>query len=322
MRMARRWSVAPLLVAGMALTAAPAAADTLSALRSDKVVEKAHAITVALGRGHAKLTVRRTLHNGGDRHDQATIAIEVPTDAVATGLRTQGMVNGVPQWFAAELLEAERAAAKYKELTGIGGAYPKDPALLSWRQPGLYWLQVFPVGPNDDKTVEYTLRLPTSYAQGRDVLHLPALGTADRKAEIHVEPALGSDRVRVTPDEDGGFDAELTRGSAKPIEGALAVVPFGPGRVLMRQRFEAAAKLGEVPRGARVVVVMDASRSVDTARAHAQVLAARAYLQHFPDAEVETLLFDRKVTALHGRLVPVKDAIASLEKLTITGRNG
>ena len=36
-----------------------------------------------------------------------------------------------------------------EELTGVGGYYPKDPALLSWRSQSQLALQVFPVAPSE-----------------------------------------------------------------------------------------------------------------------------------------------------------------------------
>src|SRR5262245_38773630 len=108
------------------LASAPASADEVSGLRSPELVERKHAIALKMFRSHAELTVRRTVHNGGPRHDQATFFIDVPSGAVAVGLRTLGTLSGRPHWFSGDLMEAEAAAAKYRELTGIGGYYPKD----------------------------------------------------------------------------------------------------------------------------------------------------------------------------------------------------
>lgn len=109
--------------------------------------ERQHRIELTIGAGHATLVVQRTVENLGGRHDQADWQIYLPATAVATLLRTRGIVDGVPRWFTGELMEAEAAAAKYQELTGIGGYYPKDPALLSWRSQGHLALQVFPIPP-------------------------------------------------------------------------------------------------------------------------------------------------------------------------------
>ena len=147
--------------------------DDVSGLRSDQVFERRHRAEVTIDRGHATVVIRRTVENLGQRHDQVTFDIRVPESAVAVALRTQGLSEGRPTWFRGDLLEAEQAARRYQELTGIGGYYPKDPALLSWRAQGHLALQVFPVPPREKKTVEYTLELPTEYTHGRDVLRLP-----------------------------------------------------------------------------------------------------------------------------------------------------
>jgi hypothetical protein len=90
---------------------------------------------------HAELVVHRSFWNGANASDQATLYIELPEGAVATRLRTRGIGPNAP-WFEGELLEAEEAARRYQELTGLGGYYPKDPALLSWRGQRHLALQV------------------------------------------------------------------------------------------------------------------------------------------------------------------------------------
>src|SRR6185503_4116019 len=170
--------------------------DELSGLRGT-LEERAHDVVLTLSRGHARLVVRRTVENLGRRHDQADWSIFVPETAVATALRTRGVVDGRPRWFAGELMEAEAAAAKYRELTGIGGYYPKDPALLSWRAQGHLALQVFPIPPAERKTVGYTLEMPTAYRAGRYEVTLPALGLADGRARIVVRAERDGDRLFV-----------------------------------------------------------------------------------------------------------------------------
>src|SRR5689334_5317639 len=101
---------------GLSLLSATASGDSFHATRSEKLVEKSHRIDIQLGHGYADLRVRRTVHNGGPRHDQATFYIDMPRGAVAVGLRTLGVMDGKPHWFAGELLEAEAAAARYQEL--------------------------------------------------------------------------------------------------------------------------------------------------------------------------------------------------------------
>jgi hypothetical protein len=327
-------SFAVLILAGV--VAAPAvtdAADTLTPLRAHDLVERGHTVSVAIGHGHARLTVRRTVYNSDARQEQATFGIELPSSAVVTGLRTRDLVDGEARWFTASLLAADAAAVKYRGLTGTGGHQPTDSGLLSWMGQTSVMLRLFPVAPREETTVEYTLLIPTSYSGGHDRLSLTAMGTEDRLAAVTVEPLAAGERLfandlPLAP----GAPVELTRETSAALSvaraggrgfgGALAVVPFGKERVLLRQRIEAAPRLAEVPRGARVVVIVDTSRSISARSVDAEVAAARAYLAHFADAQVETLLVDRRVQGLHGGFVPVKDALAALARLTVVRRNG
>ena len=111
------------------------AQDSLSGLRG-VLEERQHRIDVTIGPGHATLVVQRTVENLGRRHDQADWQIHLPSTAVATLLRTRGMMDGAPRWFVGELMEAEAAAAKYRELTGIGGYYPEGSGAAVLAKPG------------------------------------------------------------------------------------------------------------------------------------------------------------------------------------------
>jgi len=311
-------------------------ADDVSGTRSKELVEVDHTIELKMDRGHATLIVRRTFKNGGKKHDQAMVHIDgFPDGAVATGLRTMAMKDGNPIWYSGELLEAELAARRYKELTGIGGYYPKDPALLSWRNQGLLYLQVFPVDPGGKKTVEYTFEAPTRYENGHDVLRLPAMGTTELPARVTILPARPADSLFLGPSAVAsgakisasvGVDLGLARDPATQpkLGGSAASVWFDKGRTLFHTSIELAPKISTVPTGASVVVILDASRSLSDAQRTAELAAARAYLGHFvgKDANVEVLTFARRVSARHEAFVPAKDAIADLAKLTLKTGNG
>jgi von Willebrand factor type A domain len=308
-------------------------ADEVYGTRSSLLEEKSHQIEATLYRGHAHWVVRRTVFNGGKRHDQAMFRIDVPLDAVATGLRTLGAVNGRPHWFDGDLLEAEEAARRYRELTGIGGYYPKDPALLSWRSQGQLALQVFPCSPAADKTVEYAFDMPLSYEEGAYHLPLPAIGTEGRLATVVVRSGDRADRLVIDgkPQASGRavllrrgevVDVALVPTVAPTLEGELAVVPFAPRRVLTHYHVSAAPKLSTVPRGAQVVVVIDASKSVDDASTKAFRGAALSYLRHFPDAHVQLLLFGRKPRTHFDSFVPAREAVRELQGMRIDNKNG
>jgi hypothetical protein len=322
----------------MALVMWPAgvlAADEVAGTRSNLVVEREHAITLQMDYDHAKLVVQRTVYNGGERHDQAMFWIDLPKSAVAAGLRTRGSLNGRPKWFDGELLEAETAAARYRELTGIGGYYPKDPALLSWRAQGLLALQVFPVDPGGPKTIEYTLHLPTEYEGGRHRLLLPPMGTDEQPAQIVLRPAHRLDQLflddapigtgkRVILDRE--VEIGLARRDAPLLSGRLASYPFGDARVLVEYEMHAAAKISEVPSDARIVVLIDTSRSRTASETQASVTAARAYLAHFAEAKLraraQVVTFDRRPVRRHDAMLPVDQVLADLETFAPIRRNG
>lgn len=318
-------------LASILLSANAAEADLVRGTRSEKLVEKTHVIDLRIGHGYAEMVVRRTVHNGGSRHDQATFYIDLPEGAVAVGLRTLGTLDGKPHWFDGELLEAEKAAARYRELTGVGGYYPKDPALLSWRSQDLLALQVFPCPPGEPKTIEYTLRLPTHYHEGRHHLDLSAMGTAELPAQVTVTPMekgealfVGDKRVKapafVTLKDS--LDLSVAPASEKPLEGALASVAFGKQKNVVHYHIDAAPALSRVPRGAHVVVLIDASRSLEQEQVEAEVAMTRAYLSHFLDARAAVLTFDRVARAPKGGFVTVREALAGLDGSKIVRKNG
>lgn len=322
----RRGTGALLAVSGLALAlAGRARADGFRSTRSPELVERAHTVRIVLERDRALLEVERTLWNGGARPDQATIDILTAPALVPVGLRTAS--GG--RWFEGELLPAETAAARYRELTGIGGYYPKDPALLSYRDQGHFALQVFPCMPGEEKRVAYTLVAPTRYRDGRYVVELEPMGTNEVTARAVVRSDLGP----VTVDgaiPDGPFDLdqgavlELAAPFAAPVEGRLATQPFATGRVLSSFHLDVAPRLGSVPRGARVVVLLDGSRSVQAPEWEASVGAASAYLAHFGDgaSRAAVLTFHRGVAPLTPGFVPIDAARDALGRASLPGKNG
>jgi hypothetical protein len=302
----------------------------MSGTRSTEVTETAHTIDLSFDRGYATLVVHRTFRNDGPKHDQVLVHIsDLPLGGVATGLKTLGYVDGRPVWYSGDLLEAELAAARYKELTGIGGYYPKDPALLSWRSQGELALQVFPVDPKGGlKTVEYTLELPASYAHGTWHFELPKMTTGPRSATVTPRAVNAKDTILI---DDAPLASKLMVAQASfdlvpfdppKLGGRFASVNFAKNKSLVHAAFEAAPKLSEAPKGAYVVVALDGSKSMDDAARAAQISATGAYLAHLPDAKAQIVTYDRFVRPVTSGFVPPADAIAALKKTPFTPRNG
>jgi hypothetical protein len=306
-------------------------ADQLSGTKDSLMFEKADGIELRLAHGHATLVVRRTFENRSVQHDQAQLHIEhLPEGAVATGLRTLGGPAQSPVWFAADLMDAEVAAKRYEELTGIGGYYPKDPALLSWRSQDHLALQVFPVAPKSQKTVEYTLVAPTTWVSGRYELELPRMGLPSFAPTLTVK-GIDGDRLLL----DGvGIESGDTRKLLGPLTlaaipkappklgGRFASVTFAKGRSVVHTAIEASSRLSEAPKEPWVLVLLDGSRSLSDDERRAELDAAKAYLSFVPDARVQLLVFDRAVHPLEASFVTTAQALADLKKLSIQPRNG
>ncbi len=144
-------------------------ADELRSTLEQPLLEVSHSVQITVADGVATYRVRRQFANRGKVADQAGLAIDVPSGGVATGLR----IRARDRWYDGELMEREKAAALYRELTGHGAFAAKDPALLQWLWADKLYLQVFPILPGGVSTVEYTLTVPTRYANGRYWISYP-----------------------------------------------------------------------------------------------------------------------------------------------------
>ncbi len=277
---------------------------------------------------HATMRVRRTVWNGGDISDQATFFLNLPGGAAATGLRTLAYTDGQPTWYTGELMEAEAAAEKYRELTGVGGYFPKDPALLSWRNQGTLALQVFPCLANQEKTVEYTLTLPTKWTKGQSVLSLPELGTGEVTPDVVVQSSLG--KLLIDGEEAVKTDLSAPRvialePRAVPVwSGLLAKVPVDDELTLAAYRVSAAKQISTLPEKARIVLLLDTSRSIDDDELSAYRTAAKAALSHFESADVKVHVasFNRTAVPLTDGFVSVADAQLALDQQGLARGNG
>lgn len=319
------------LLAFALLIPSKSSADSLSGTKETAMFQKADTIELRLEHGHASFVVRRTFENRSLQFDQAMLHIDrLPEGAVASGLRTLGGTATNPIWYSAELLDAEVAAKRYQELTGLGGYYPKDPALLSFRSQDHLALQVFPVAPKSTKTVEYTLAAPTRWVDGQWVLQVPRMGL-DTFAPTLTIKGGDTDTLSLDGMPISGGDTRKLLGSltlaAKPksppkLGGRFASVTFGKNRAVVHTAVEVAAKVSETPKEPWVVVMLDGSRSLRDGDREAEIASARAYLSFVPDAHVQIVLFDRAVHPLEASFVTTAQALDDLKKLQIKPKNG
>lgn len=193
-----------------------ASADVLRATRAQPLVEVSHEVDVHVADGIATYRVRRAFHHGGDKHEQAVLAIDLPYGAAATGLRIRGQDQ---QWHDGELMHAERARELYKELTGMGPHEPRDPALLEWRWADELVLQVFPIAPDKTSMVEYTLTAPVHYGEGIQMITYPrpmgASPLADPVLRITHEDPSASIQI-----EGRAVPSQVAIPTTRPDEGA------------------------------------------------------------------------------------------------------
>jgi hypothetical protein len=184
------------------LAPALVSADSLQSTRAQPLVEVAHTVDISIADGVATYRVRRQFSNPGKVADEAGLAIDLPAGAAATGLR----IRAKDRWYDGVLMEREKAAALYQELTGLGSFAAKDPALLQWLWADKLYLQVFPIFPGGVSTVEYTLTVPTRYASGRYFISYPRIDAAATDTRplatptIVIRPAWGDATTKISID--------------------------------------------------------------------------------------------------------------------------
>lgn len=225
-------------------------------------------------------------------------------------------------------------------------------------------LEIYPIPPMRSRTVSYRVFVPSRYDQGRYAIELPVLSAYGRAATLELDAAqfdaqahpgftLSVDGQPLRP-SGASLDAaqahliefrprDRGRGHASAADLDLsalvagspaALAALGPDqdvaqlpRVLMTD-FEAPSELAQLPPVRRVVVVLDASRSVDARAREQLVTLAGAYLEQLSQddasssARAEVLLFDRKIRRVYHDFVPARWAGEDLPKLDVADANG
>jgi hypothetical protein len=290
-------------------------------------------LDVTMHRGWIAVRVSLKLANDGERPDQGEVFIDLPAEAVITGMRVRTHGKARKRWLRGRLVDAERARAEYRALTGFGPAKPRDPAILYREGPGFYVLQVFPCPPGVDKRIEYTFEMPTEYGDGRHVVDLSQLGEESGIGEISVRSADPKDRLTLDDVEiESGSGVDPSRpgvlamrpGRVDRIAGTLAS-EFTGTRHFVAQQLYLRRRLSRSPRNARVVVLIDGSVSFEGRSDLAREMAV-AYLSHLEApglrARVKVMTFDRAVHPRSHDFVRPTEAITDLRERPIPSANG
>lgn len=332
----------PALALAILVMSSSAAADHLSATRSEPLREVSHTVDVRIERGVATYVVQRQFKNAGKTAEEVRLQLNMPTGAVATGLR----IRAKQRWYSGELLDARVAAERYEKLTGQGVSDPRDPALLYWQwSASQLALQVFPVLPNTTSTVEYTLTVPTRYEHGRYVVTYPRSEWQDPElASLHlVDPVISVrtdapyliDAKRVSPKSRNKLRAALETpvDDVDDSQAALSIAPVAIGtwtarlgvaaasdkHVFTRLEVDIAPKLTPLPKRAQVVFVIDASYSAGPELVDAQLAIASAYASHVRDAEIEIVVYRRRAVRVFGAFVPATQLDARITAAQTAG---
>ena len=330
------------------------------------VEERVHEIELDVSPQGATLIVTRSLFNPGPLNAQVELPIPLPCSAALDQVEVRARDSaGALVWRPAALLSASEASSRWQAwLDGPPDAtktfMDADTAVHVSRSD---WsceatLEIYPIPPLRERTVSYRVFVPSSYDQGLYTIELPELSAYGRAVSYELDggpdPAftLRVDGQPINPGgatldgarehlleftpRDGGrghvsaVDLDLSAlVASSPM--ALAALPADQDvtelpRVLMSD-FEAPSELAQLPPVRRVVVVVDASRSVDAHAREQLVTLAGAYLEQLPQAgsaaaRAEVLLFDREVRRVYHDFVPASWVGEDLPKLEIADGNG
>ncbi len=334
-----------LLAAGVTAALAPvrARADELTGTYEGNVVELRHVVEVERRGDLAVFRVERTVKNRGSQPEEIQLTLALPVAGVAD--RFQLLTGGA--WRTGVVMDAAAASRRYDELTSSGEPRRTGPALLAWESSGLLTASAYPVVVGGSVNLRYRLKAPLCYAGGWLITDYPMTTGDDSLAEVSLT-ATGAG-ARTVDDKQlealiGGRYEEACAGLGHDVErdgdrrfvvwpdrvGGPATVRLGHHRIdddhhLVRLEVSVPKVIEPAPVRARVVFVVDASRSVGTDGLKTQLELIQGYLDHVPDAEVELVLYRRWATRLFGRFVPARQVAKLLRGIApnrLALRNG
>ncbi len=155
------------------------------------------------------------------------------------------------------------------------------------------------------------------------------------KFALDLKPAAGAKNAKLvtatavdTPlfipdasDDDAGFAAiEIAPPPIRTVAARLGRVVASPEHGFLRLELDVAPELSSLPVKPSVVFVIDASHTMGQEAIDAQLILARAYLAHVPDARVEIVLFRRFAERLGNRFMSVGEVDEVLATARRSGR--
>ncbi len=319
------------LVAAALLVPSVTGAGELSSMHALEVRDASHRVTVTVDGRVARFRITHTLLSRDRRGDQAFLGVDLPAEGAAVGLRARAR----GRWLGGQLLDAATADDRFQLLTtsgrpGAGGGA----ALLAWEDTGQVTVAAFPVARRRPVELEITAVAPLCYHAGLAVAYypLPEAGSIAAPALAVIgaprhwlvrpgsrPPAAIASRWKALAGECAGPDGSLAIVVERAPRAALAVaaasLDLASGRRIVRVEIDAARELAPVPRGARVLFVLDGSRSLGAAGMAAQLDLVRGYLAAVPDAAFEIVIYRRHAARLFGRFEPARRAAAALRSV-------
>jgi hypothetical protein len=286
------------LLLGAGLVFAACSPDDLAGFQPPpSVSETAHTVSTVFEEGAARLRVRRTLHNGGSDYASVARAFAMPDSAVVTSLRLGS--NG--QWFAPGRLSlSEEVDAQWNLLLGPGTAEPVPLGKLEWSSDQALSFELFGLAPGATVDVEYEVELPSSYAAGEVSFTYPL----EEVEPGWLPPQLLGGEVQQVED---ALDVRRAWATKDAVDVRWATFPVDADRTLWRLEVDVTAELGQLPKQANVVFVVDGSISEGEEGIASQLELVAPYLASIPDARVEVVVYRRFAQRLFGRFVPAPD---------------
>ena len=320
------------LLAAVLLVPSSSGAGELSTLHSLEVRDASHRVSVSLDGRVARFRIAHTLVSRDRRGDEAFLEVDLPGEGAAVGLRARA----AGRWHDGQLLDAEKADARYQLLTESGrpGA-GLGAAMLTWNDTESVSLTAFPVSRRRAADFEIAAVAPLCYHAGLAVAYYPLPSAASIAPPVVTVDAAGRHWVvragKPVPRALASRWTDLVAQCADPDRDSLAIVfeaePRAPvtaaaawldlvsGRRIAWVEIDAARELAPLPSGARLLFVLDGSRSLGTAGMSAQLDLVRGYLAEVPDAEFEIVLYRRRAARLFGRFQPARRAEAALGRV-------